>query len=317
MNKDDNLEILVDALNISDKLHGQEFNVNPIIIDAYISLYGEEKYQDCIAHKNYNIVNAFYSLTLTIENEITDRNIPTTIAKYYSDKIKNEITRNHMLFFIVDTAVNRNEIEYAEELTSLLTDNSPVSASYHGYRLILKYYALKADLDNFRKYLKLSKSAKFPKGQVIEAKKIMLSAYSVKKDIAAGLKLCKERVFGLKNCMSIIENQAKKFSLREIDGILENHPVFLEYEPNAKAILYVKRLSANHSERIVENDFETTLNEVIKVDKSIKNEGIRLKDYLLFELGSSMPTSAKAQIITCKKMITAPFYKKELSYRLD
>lgn len=313
--RDDNLDALIKALNMSDRLSGEEFNRTPFIVVTYIKVYGQEAYNKCLAQKHYRNFNAFYHILGSIEQQITYRNIPTKVAKYYIDQIKNKVIANHALLFVVETAIKRNEIEYAEEMICFLSDDSPVSAIYHGYRMLLKFYALKADLDNFRKYLKLSKPAKLPKNQVIEYKRIMLTNYSENNGVGEGLKLCKEKIFGFKLCMSIIDEQAKKFSIIEINDILENHPVFLEYEPNAKAVLYVKRFNPFKQVPIPEEEFETTLKEIAKVDKSIKNGGVRLKDYLLFDLGSS--SSNEKQITVCKKMITAPFYKKELGYLLN
>ena len=49
----------------------------------------------------------------------------------------------------------------------------------------------------------------------------------------------------------------------------------------------------------------------MKVDKSIKRGDGRLRDYMFYDLGSSVEDFDQIKI--CKKNIIAPFYKRELN----
>lgn len=309
---DANLDVLIKALNASSQEFGEKFNSNPFVLMAYAQVYGQEQLAHELSSKQDLHMNRFFSITLTIENEIKNRKIPVKIAKNYADKIQDEIVKNHQYIFIIETAINRGDVDYAESLIDQLIDREDYQTKYRGYRLILKHYANIGDIDNFRKYLKLSLPGKSPKGEIAEFKQNMISTFSTKNGIDAGLTLCNDKVFGSKFSFSVIASQPHKHNLDELDNILDRYPVILECEPNAKAILYTKHFANKNEKSISDKDFERVLSEITKVDKSIKWGDGRLKDGLLCDLGTA--TNQKEQIIACKNLITAPFYKKELNF---
>ena len=313
MKTDSNLEILVKAINSTENLFGDQFNKHPDALKAYALLFGEDKLKETLDSKNDLEYNAFYSVTWCFEKEIEKRNLETDLVKHYIDLIIHQPRKDYMLLMLIKLAMQRGEIEnglnYINEL-----DEQEFETKYHGYRIVLDYYAETGELKEFKKYLKLAKPAKAPRHDVNSSKFKFISKYSEFNGIEKGIDLLNDKIFGWKFCYATIENQAHRFSLNEIDKILDKYPQFMEHDEYIKTWLFVRHYSNQRPVEISDKDFNNILKLIMTVDKSIKRGDGRLRDYMLYDFGSSV-TDLK-QINECKKNIVAPFYKRELNYHI-
>ena len=313
MHKESNIELLIKAINSTENLNGEEFNKHPDVLNAYIQIFGKDKYEEVVNSKRYAVYNKFYSPTWCFEKEIEKQNIPSNKVKEYIDRIAHQPRKNHMLIYLIKLSLDRGELNlvlgYIEDLSE-----EKYESKYHGYRQILEHFAKNPDLKEFKKYLKLSKPGKSPRSHVNDSKSKFVSNYSKINGIEKGIELLNNKIFGWKHCYSVIENSADKYSLKEIERILSQYPKFEEHDQYIKQWFYVRHYSIKKPTIISETDFEAILKDIMIVDKSIKRGDGRLRDYMLYDLGSSVENLD--QIKLCKKNIVAPFYKRELNYHL-
>lgn len=313
MKTDLNLEILVKAINSTENLFGDQFNKHPDALKAYAQLFGEDKLKETLDSKNDLEYNAFYSVTWCFEKEIEKRNLKTDLVKNYIDLIIHQPRKDYMLLMLIKLAFQRGEIEnglnYINEL-----DEQEFETKHHGYRIVLDYYAETGGLKEFKKYLKLAKPAKSPRHDVNSAKSKLISRYSEKNGIDKAIDLLNDKIFGWKFCYATIESQAHKFSLEQIEKILDKYPQYYEHDQYIKVWLFVCHFSNQRPVEITEKDFKVIIELIMTVDKSIKRGDGRLRDYMLYDLGSSV--ADLKQINECKKNIVAPFYKRELNYHI-
>ncbi|MDV7187924.1 hypothetical protein R3X25_11585 [Lutibacter sp. TH_r2] len=302
------LELLIDTLNETEHLSGEKFNTNSKAISTFITLYGEELYKEKIESKNFFIYNPFYYPSFCIGREIKRYKTKLSEINNLLNKVKQVPIRNYLRLNLIEHCLNICEQDLAKNIILDLPDESKYSA----HRLLLKKYALKGNLNDFKETLKLSKSNKSPRNDIFDSKKVFIENYSLKNGILKSLEICNLKIFGEKFYTNSLIPHCKKLSIRKIDEIIEKYPIIKKNEKNIKAIAYVEHFNKNKRSSIGKLLFEKTLNELKKVDKNLKFGDGRLKDFLLCSLGSSITNID--QINQCKKMIISPFYKKELNY---
>lgn len=310
---DEKLEALTKVINSTENLFGEQFNKHPDALYAYEVLFGKKELEETLASKNDLEYNAFYHPSGYFERQITIRKIPTKTAKFYIDQIIHTTRKNHMLLSLMETALERNEINEAISFIDELEEGE-FEIKHHGYRNLLNHYATTGDLIEFKKCLKLSKPAKSPRQNVVSSKFKFISNYADKYGTEKAIELLKDKVFGNKLCLATIENQAHKFTLSQITKLLKKYPLFVEHDEFTKPWLFVNHFSNQKPITVNEDEFEITISEILKVDKDLKRGDGRFRDYMLFDLGSSV--EEMEQIKTCKKHIIAPFYKRELNYHI-
>lgn len=310
---DEKLEALTQAINSTEKLFGEQFNKHPDALHAYEIVFGKKELEETLASKNDLEYNAFYSASGCFERQVKMREIPTKIVKFYIDQITHQTRRNHMLLSLMETALIRNEVEESIGFIDELVEDK-FEIKYHGYRHLLNHYASTGNLTEFKKCLKLAKPAKSPKQGVITAKFKFISNYAKENGVEEAIELLKDKAFGIKYCLATIEDHAHKFSLKQIDELLNKYPLFLEHDEFSKPWLYVRHFANNKPVNITNEDFDLTILEILKVDKDLKRGDGRYRDYMLFDLGGSV--EQLDQINICKKNIIAPFYKRELNYHI-
>lgn len=310
---DEILDVLTKAINSTEKLFGDQFNKHPDALYAYEVVFGKNELEEILASKNNLAYNAFYSASGCFERQVKIREIPTKTVKFYIDQIIHQTRRNHMLLSLMETALKRNEVEEAIGFINDIVEDK-FEIKYHGYRHLLNYYASTGNLMEFKKCLKLAKPAKSPKQGVITAKFRFISNYADKNGTEKAIELLKDKAFGTKFCLATIEDHAHKFTIKQIDELLQKYPLFLEHDEFSKPWIYVRHFSNKKPVSINADKFEVTLSEILKVDKDLKRGDGRYRDYMLFDLGSSV--EQLDQINTCKKNIIAPFYKSELNYHI-
>ncbi|MFY0602044.1 MAG: hypothetical protein JXR03_20385 [Cyclobacteriaceae bacterium] len=310
---DENLEILIKAINSTETLFGEQFNKHPDALKAYAKLFGQEKLEEVLASKNDLHLNAFYSIPWCFEKEVEKRTIPSEIVKSYIDRIEHQPRKNHMLISLIKTAAERGEIGKAESWIEDISEER-FESKFHGHRVLLMHYAEQGDLKEFKKRLKLSKPAKSPRNVIFDAKYKFVVNYSKENGVSAGLELLTDKIFGTKFCLATIEDDAHNYLLEQITTLITDNPVYEEHDPFVKPWLIVRHFSNQRPTVISNEDFAETISQILTVDKSIKRGDGRLRDYMLFDIGGSVKDVE--QIKECKKHIVAPFYKRELNYHL-
>jgi hypothetical protein len=306
--------LLVETINKTVNLLGGEFNKNNTALSTYELLYGKEKLQQELKFKNDLDLNPFYDPAWVIKTIIDENKIDLLEVNNIINKIEQSSVLNWTIIFLIEKAVERGDLIMAKDLILNLPDEKDGPARYQGERLILRYYAANNDLVGFKESLKKSKPNSWPKNDVIDSKKIMIENYSRVNDFNAGIELCKTKIFGSKFSLDTLQWKVPGISLNQIAEILESNSIYTDFEPNIKAILFVKHFNSRQL-TIHEKDFQLTLNEIMKVDVSIKFGDGRLRDGLLCDLGSS--TLNHNQILECKKHIKANFYKRELNSHIS
>jgi hypothetical protein len=310
---DEKLEALTKAINSTENLFGEQFNKHPDALYAYEVVFGKKELEETLASKNDLEYNAFYHASGCFERQIKIREIPTDIAKFYIDKIIHTTRKNHMLLSLMETALERDEINEAISFIKELVEDK-FEIKHHGYRNLLNYYAKTGELVEFKKCLKLSKPAKSPRQNVATSKFKFISNYADKNGTEKAIELLKDKVFGNKFCLATIEDHAHKFTISEINNLLNKYPLFIEHDEYSKSWLLVRHFANQKPISINEDEFAITISEILKVDKDLKRGDGRYRDYMLFDLGSSI--EKMEQIKTCKKHVIAPFYKRELNYHI-
>jgi len=209
-----NIELLIKAINSTEKLNGEESNKHPDALHAYIHLFGKEKYDEIKNSKRYAIYNKFYSPSWCFEKEIEKHNIPSNKVKGYIGRIKHHHRKNMMLIYLIKLSLIRGELNLALDYIDDLSEEK-FESKFHGYRQILQYYAENPNLKEFKKYLKLSKPGKSPRNVISISKSKFISNYSKINGIEEGIELLNSNIFGWKFCYSVIENTADKFSIKK------------------------------------------------------------------------------------------------------
>ncbi|MGJ8685819.1 MAG: hypothetical protein ACSHWW_14405 [Nonlabens sp.] len=310
---DEKLDALTKAINSTENLFGEEFNKHPDALKAYEVVFGKDELEKTLASKNDLEYNAFYHASGCFERQVKIREIPTETVKFYIDQIIHSTRKNHMLLSLMETALERNEINGAISFIDELVEDK-FEIKHHGHRKLLEYYAKTSNLDKFKKCLKHSKPAKSPKHDIVLAKSKFISNYAEENGTEKAIEILKDKVFGNKFCLATIEEQAHKLTISQINKLLEKYTLFMEHDEFSKPWLLVRHFANQKPITIDANEFEITISEILKVDKHVKRGDGRYRDYMLFDLGSSV--EEMAQIETCKKHIIAPFYKRELNYHV-
>ena len=112
--------------------------------------------------------------------------------------IKDNIIFNHIIKHCITNLVIKNEVEEAEKfISNFRTTKIFKEEDNHddGYLIILKHFALNADVVNFFKYFKPSKPA-INKSEVNDAKEILVNRFALKNGIEETMALCKHKNLG-------------------------------------------------------------------------------------------------------------------------
>ncbi|GGZ94579.1 hypothetical protein [Algibacter mikhailovii] len=307
------LQALVQAINSTEKLNGGDFNKHPDALYAYEILFGKERLKEVLESKNDLEYNAFYNVSGLFKIQIKNPNTPLDLAKHHVDKIISYFLKNHMLIYLIEIALSREEVKIAEHYINELSTLEQ-NSMHHGYRKFLDYYATKGSYQEFKNYLKLSKPAKPPRNIIDSSKTKFISKYSEINGIEKGVTIINDKIFGWKYCYALIEKQAHNYSLKEIEKFLNKYPKFVEHDQYIKPWFFVLHYSNQRPTEISDKEFNELLELIMTVDKSLKRGDGRLRDYMLFDIGGSV--SDLNQINECKKNIIAPFYKRELNYHI-
>ncbi|SHH63819.1 hypothetical protein SAMN04488109_4762 [Chryseolinea serpens] len=294
------IEVLINLINTTDNLPAEAFNKHPDVLRAYAIVYGQDELNATLASKNDLHLNRFYSPDWALRAVVGQNAVATADIRVFFDKIENKYTRNWLILFLIERAVAEKEFELCEVMIAGLPDEDKGPVRYAGHRVLLKHYAATGNVVEFKKRLKLSKPAKFPKNEIGGFKALLIESFARENGYEKALELCGETIFGQQFAPAALRWTAHLMDLDKIEHILAEHASIVEHTPNAKADLYVRHFANQKPTTISDLDFNRVLEEVLRVDKDIKMGDGRLRDFLLMDLGSA--TSNQTQTTTCKKI---------------
>lgn len=305
---------VINILNSTKNLSASEYNKDKSVLKIFTLLYNSDELNEILKSKDDLEYNKFDYLSSVLRHVTSQEYVElSTLLKEYL-KIEDFNERNGALFFLIKLAVERDDISFAEKIIESLSEKVDLPRKYLGHRIILKYYANLGNHKSFIERLKKSEPSRFPRNDISEYKSLLVESYTKKYGLDQGLELCKDKLFGSKFATATIFWNASNLTLDEIMELNLKYPIFKLAKPFFEAEMIVHHFWDQRFIQINDEEFEFALNEVLKIDKNIKDGNVRVRDNLLYSLGIS--TLSKAQIDKCKKNIVAPFFKKELNYHL-
>lgn len=311
MTIEEQLEYLVITLNLVEDCTTLEFNFREDVRKAFLLVYDQDFLQKSLQREHPNYYNKFCNMDSLLMAFIKKNNISLNIANEYLNKIENSPTRNWKKIELVRIAITQNQIEMAELIASEIPDENNSSIQYFAQRHILEYFASVGDVENFKKKIKPSKLGKQPRYGIENYKSKLLEGYAKKEGIHLAFDLAKEKYFENTAVLGIIRETAHTISMEEIDKLLEKYPFIEEQSQNARAWIYVAHFNNQRKATIPQNEFELTLNEILKEDRTAKCGDIRCIDCLLMDLFYA--TNNKSQAIEIKKHLVSPKLKSEFN----
>lgn len=231
----------------------------------------------------------------------------------YVTSIKDHIIRMHHLNYFLKALLTRNEIlgvykilEHYSVLDVKIFDNPKVI----GNRLLLEYYAEKADYDKFIELIKLCEIAK-EKNQISRIKNVFISNYALKYGAKKVIEVLNTKIFGEKFIFSALLPLSKQLDYTTMKHLLCSNTFFNAFDSNNKTHILVETFEndAKH-QNFSHNNFEELYKQVISIDPKTRAGVVRLKDILLVKLGQY--STNVDYVIRCKNEIISNQMKKEL-----
>lgn len=305
-------EIFITTINATEEISSVEFNSNENVRKAFLLVSDNESLQKAIQRELPQNYNNFCSLIGLLMRYIETKKLDLEVANLYINKLENYYTKYWQKIELVRQAVERNNIELAEKITSEVPNEDSGPAQYVAQRHILEHYAKIGDIVQFKEKIKPSKLGKFPRHGIESYKYKVIEGYARRNGIDEAFLLLEDKYFEKTASISALRCFAKTLTLDEIDNYLHIYPRVLSETISARADLYVLHFSEQRPIEISKQNFEKTLIEILKQDKDVKLGDLRYRDSLLLDLGSS--TTNKKQALECKKYIISPKVKTELNY---
>lgn len=305
------LEFIVNTINSTEEISNYEFNFNDDVRKAFLLVYNQDELKRNLEREHPNYYNKFYNLDGIVLTFIEKNNLELELANDYLNKIVNNSTRNWNKIDLVKLAIEQNKIDIAEQITSELPDGDSGSSQYVAHRHFLNYYASVGNVEEFKKKTKLSKLGRFPRYGIESYKSNLLAGYARKYGIHKAFELTNEKYFENTTILSMIREVAHTINFSELDNLFEKYPIIETQIQDAKAWIYVAHFNNQGKINIPQNEFEITLNEILKVDKDDKCGDIRCKDSLLMDM--FYVTLNRNQALELKKHLVSPRIKSEFN----
>ncbi|WP_157986707.1 hypothetical protein [Chitinophaga alhagiae] len=226
-----------------------------------------------------------------------------------------DIIFNHILKHIITNCVKLDNIKAAEQFiphfrkTRIFKEEDNFD---RGYLIILKYYALQGDPDNFFGYFKQSRPA-INKSEVNEAKEILVERYTIKNGIEAALSLCAHKNLGEKYCFNALQAIADSGGYTELKGIFDKFPGLKQPETETELRILTQAWSKAKQQHVpVDDDYDSLFERIKNIDKKLRWGDFRLQDGLFLDLGMASNDNP-VRVKQCKKAIKNASLKKELA----
>jgi hypothetical protein len=304
------LEFIVSTINSTEEISNFEFNFNDDVRKVFLLVYKQDDLKRNLEREHPNYCNKFCNLDSILLTFIEKNNVELGLANDYLNKIGNNSTRNWEKIDLVKLSIEQNKIEIAERITSEIPDGDSGASQYVAHRHFLNYYASIGDVENFKKKTKQSKLGRFPRYGIEAYKSNLLEGYAKNYGIHKAFELANEKYFENTNTFGIIYRNAHLISIKEIDNLIIQYSRAFQNE-DTKAWLYVAHFKEKGRVNIPEKEYEMTLNEILKIDKTDKCGDIRCRDILVMDL--CYTTLNKKQALELKKLLISPKLKSEFN----
>lgn len=116
------VELIINVINATDKLNGEQFNKHPDAINAYRIIYGETTLNQIMSSKTDLHLNRFYSPDGSLKTFVEEKNVPTHHVKNLIENIENKSTKNWFKIFLIQRSIDLQEFDLAEMLIQELPD---------------------------------------------------------------------------------------------------------------------------------------------------------------------------------------------------
>lgn len=226
-----------------------------------------------------------------------------------------DIMFNHILKHIITNCVVQNDIEQALFYIPYFKDSrcKPFDNQDKGYLILLQYFSLKGDNQNFFKYFKQAKPA-INRYEVGACKNLLVQRFCTNNSLDEALKLCKHRNLGEKFYYDALHPFAVKGMYQKLKEIFTNQPELKQSEIYTEIkILIEAYLNASENNIKVDDDFEWLFSQCTKIDRKIRFGDVKLQDAMLLDLGiASQRLGNNERVLQCRKAIKDNRMKKEL-----
>lgn len=213
------------------------------------------------------------------------------------------------MVFLIKKAAQEGNLEFAEEIINELplTGELQGPLQNQGHRVLLKYYASKADLANYK--LRLKKCEIKRQSHINLEKSILISAYSEKSGWKKGLELVKSKEFGTFFYLHFILPQAKFLTLNQLEQIFIKHPELFEGNPSLGELTYVKFFEHEAKNNLNIETFNIVFDLLMKTKNGTNH------DWQFFDLAKASKNIKL--IIKCKKIIKTAHIHKEINFCIE
>ena len=232
-----------------------------------------------------------------------------------AEKIVNDnIIFNHIMKHIITNCVVMNDIELAEKFipnfkkTIIFKEENNLDM---GYLIILKYYAMKGDVENFFKYFKQSKPS-VNRSEIGEAKFLLVNNFATNNGIEKSIELCKHKNLGASYYYSALMSVAEQGKYNDLKEIFVKYPELKQPELETELkVLTSAYLAGRELNLTIDDDFETLFERALQVNRKLKWGEIKLQDSIFLDLGLASNGDIE-RVVKCRKAIKDNRLKKEL-----
>ena len=279
-----------------------------VIMEIAAPIMSEYHYQELGKYNNYrSSLSWSHNLErlLAQEHQFSDEQWRTLIAA-----IKDDIIRMHQILFFLSHLTKTGKIDLAkeviEDLKGIDMTGRVNEARALGHRVVLNYYAEQGDIVKFEETLKRCEIVR-ERYAITQSRSILLRSLHKLHPIDKVYEIYKKKFSKIGAYAPLIEF-ARKMPFDDFITFLDK--VKNELAPYEYELLYVNAYKAHPIEAAAQ--FQKTFDMIGAIDPKHKFGDVKLRDWLLMELGSS--TSDLALVKKCKKQIKSSRIKKELGY---
>lgn len=247
-------------------------------------------------------------LTLYDFANYTEYNILTSAQKIRT----NDFIFNHIMKHIITNFAVMDDIKSAEKFipnfrkTIIFKEEDNLD---QGYLIILHYYALKGDVENFFKYFKQSKP-NINRLKILDYKSVLARNYTLNNGIEKSIQLCNHKNLGTKFYIFALRAFAEQGKYNELKKIFEKHPQLKQPEQETELTILLEAYSeAKKLGYKINDDFQLLFDRISHVNRKIKCGDVKLQDSLFFDLGLSSKDNLD-RFKMCRKAIKNNILKK-------
>jgi hypothetical protein len=239
----------------------------------------------------------------------------------YAEQVSDHILYNHILEHILENLAEQDAIEEIKGYISYFKPSNVYarndvvgqkSEEHLGWRIIARYYAKKADTDNFFKVFKLCEPSQ-EKSDMELIKIDLVQSVMRTHGIETTIKLLSHKNIGeryTERALSVLADEGEYAKLKEL---FADYPQLRQPEKETDLNILSAAYERAAKQGLVLNDaeFDTLFERALTVNPKLKWGDCRLRDWILFSLGLASKNN-KERYTRCRKAIKNNWIKKEL-----